>query len=118
MPARTVDGMDAIAVRDAAGDMVVRARRGDGPAFLECVTYRFTTHSTASQESRPAEEIASWRARCPIQALAGRLLAAGHLDEADVNALRRQAEDEAAQAAEVAAAAPYPDPSEGLLDVE
>ena len=45
--ARTVDGMDVLAVREAAAGFAERARAGEGPAFLECVSYRFSTHSTA-----------------------------------------------------------------------
>jgi TPP-dependent pyruvate/acetoin dehydrogenase alpha subunit len=40
IPARSVDGMDVEQVRDAAAAMVSRARRGEGPGFLECLTYR------------------------------------------------------------------------------
>ena len=66
IPAKTVDGMDVLAVRDAAQDMTKNIRGGAGPGFLECISYRFSTHSTATSETRPAAEIAEWKARCPI----------------------------------------------------
>ncbi len=118
IPAETVDGMDAVAVRAAARLAVNGMRAGKGPFFLECVTYRFATHSTASRESRPAEEIRRWQARCPIQLLAARLRAEGVLDEAGVADLQRTAEAVAEEAARYAAASPYPSPSEALTDVD
>ena len=61
VPAATIDGMDVLGVRAAARAAIERARAGDGPSFLECLTYRFHSHSTWSRESRPAEEIRHWR---------------------------------------------------------
>jgi pyruvate dehydrogenase E1 component alpha subunit len=118
VPALTVDGMDVLAVRDAARVMVEQARSGGGPAFLECLAYRFTRHSTSSRESRPEDEVQQWRERCPIRALADRLRSAGVLDGPGLERLRREVEDEAAAAAAYAAATPFPDPSEALADVE
>ena len=45
VPARIVDGMDVLAVREAAVEAVAAARAGAGPTLLECKTYRFTGHS-------------------------------------------------------------------------
>ena len=45
VPARIVDGMDVVAVREAARDAVAATRAGAGPTLLECKTYRFTGHS-------------------------------------------------------------------------
>jgi TPP-dependent pyruvate/acetoin dehydrogenase alpha subunit len=118
LPAQTVDGMDVVAVRNAAQVLVERARSGGGPSFLECLAYRFTTHSTSSRESRPEDEVRLWRDRCPIRTLADRLLDTGILDAPALEALRQEAEGEAAAAAAHAAAAPYPEPSEALADVE
>jgi TPP-dependent pyruvate/acetoin dehydrogenase alpha subunit len=118
IPAQTVDGMDVVVVRDAARAMVGRARAGGGPSFLECLAYRFTTHSTSSRESRPEDEVRHWRERCPIRMLADRLGTSGLLDGQALERLRREAEDQAAAAAASAVAAPYPDPSEALADVE
>ena len=77
---RTVDGMDVCAVRDAVLPLREQARAGAGPAFLECVSYRFEPHSTSTREHRPAAEIASWKARCPIRSLSERLLREGLAD--------------------------------------
>jgi TPP-dependent pyruvate/acetoin dehydrogenase alpha subunit len=118
IPAQTVDGMDVVVVRDAARQAVTRARAGDGPFFLEAVAYRFAPHSTSARESRPEDEIQSWKARCPIALLGGRLCAAGVLDEPGVVLLRQEAAAEAEAAVAYASAAPFPEPAEGLADVE
>ena len=61
VPARTVDGNDLWAVRDAAVEAVARARSGEGPTLLECQTYRYHGHSKADPAKyRPAEEVEQW----------------------------------------------------------
>ena len=110
IPAQTVDGMDVLAVRAAMETAVARARNGQGPSFVECVSYRFHAHSTASKESRPRAEIDGWRARCPIATFSARL-------GLDLPATRAEVEDEIAEATRFAVAAPLPEPIEGLEDV-
>jgi TPP-dependent pyruvate/acetoin dehydrogenase alpha subunit len=53
IPADTIDGMDPQAVLEAASGAVTRARAGDGPTFLECLTYRFDAHHTWEHSARP-----------------------------------------------------------------
>jgi len=118
IPRQTVDGMDVVEVRQAARVATAAIRAGAGPFFLECVTYRFATHSTASRESRPPDEILLWRERCPIQRLAARLGAAGVLDQEGLAALQREVAALADAAAAHADAAPFPEPAEGLTDVD
>jgi pyruvate dehydrogenase E1 component alpha subunit len=83
IPAWPVDGMDALAVADAAERAAAVVRDGGGPAFLELRTYRFRPHSMYDPELyRSKDEVAEWRERDPIDALAARLRAAGALDDA------------------------------------
>lgn len=67
-----VDGMDVQAVLEAAAAAVTKARRGEGPTFLDCETYRFVGHHTAERvmklEYRTNDEIAQWRERDPVTA--------------------------------------------------
>ena len=80
---------------------VDRIRAGAGPFLLECRTYRFRPHSMFDSELyRTKDEVAEWRERDPIELLAGRMTAAGLLDEAGRAALEREvtAEVEAAVA--------------------
>ncbi|MFI0944270.1 thiamine pyrophosphate-dependent dehydrogenase E1 component subunit alpha [Streptomyces sp. NPDC021020] len=112
IPAATVDGMDAEAVRDATAGAVARARSGAGPTLLECVTYRFDAHHTWEHTARPRyrteEEAAAGRARDPLEIQGARLPAA----------VRAAADAETAQvldaAVRYALAAPHPDPATAL----
>ena len=91
MPAEQVDGMDAEAVHAATAAYVERARRGEGPAFLECLTYRFVGHHTAERTMnlgyRTDEEIERWRARDPLTVV-GERLDAGVRERADADVER------------------------------
>ena len=101
MAAAAVDGMDVQAVEAATRGAVDRIRAGAGPFLLECRTYRFRPHSMFDSELyRTKDEVAEWRERDPIELLAGRMTAAGLLDEAGRAALEREvtAEVEAAVA--------------------
>ncbi len=67
IPAMQVDGMDLMAVREAAQEAVHRVRAGDGPVFLEAITYRFQGHSMADPvQYRDNKEVDEWRGRDPI----------------------------------------------------
>ena len=112
IPGARVDGNDVEAVQDAVAALAARARRGEGPALLECRTYRLSGHSRGDRREYRTreEEQAAWRQE-PIARLAERLRGEGLLDAAG------QAEHEAAAAARVAAAiafaeaSPEPDPA-------
>jgi pyruvate dehydrogenase E1 component alpha subunit len=75
----TVDGADPEAVLSAASDAVARARAGDGPTFLECLTYRFDAHHTWEYSVRPRyrtdDEVAAGRARDPMEIQGARISA-------------------------------------------
>ncbi len=68
LPGVRVDGNDVLAVYAAARAAAERARAGEGPTFLECVTYRMGAHSSSDDPSRyrSAEEVALWAQRDPI----------------------------------------------------
>ena len=73
MPAWPVDGMDVVAVRDAARRAVDAVRGGGGPHFLELRTYRFRAHSMYDPELyRDKAEVAQWKERDPIPAFVER----------------------------------------------
>lgn len=76
--AARVDGMDVEAVERAAADLLAHARGGAGPAFLECMTYRFCGHSKSDRMVyRTRDEEARWRKRDPIAVTRQRLADAG-----------------------------------------
>ncbi|PAU61459.1 pyruvate dehydrogenase (acetyl-transferring) E1 component subunit alpha [Pseudomonas sp. PICF141] len=79
---RSVDGMDVIAVYEAACDAVKHIREGHGPFFLEFRTYRFRAHSMFDpQLYRDKAEVEQWKARGPIHTYSAQLKAEGLLDE-------------------------------------
>ncbi|HIH19976.1 TPA: pyruvate dehydrogenase (acetyl-transferring) E1 component subunit alpha [Candidatus Micrarchaeota archaeon] len=63
-----VDGNDALAVYSACKQAAEKARKGDGPTLIECLTYRFGAHSTADDPSkyRPAGEAEEWKKKDPV----------------------------------------------------
>lgn len=117
VPGVTIDGMDVIAVRDAARDCTDRARSGAGPSFLECISERFASHSTSTRETRTAAQMAAVTERCPIRRYAARLKAEGVLRDDQRSELEHSVELEVAAALRFADASPYPEPSEVLRDV-
>jgi len=83
IPAAVVDGNDAIAVWQAAAEALARARRGEGPSYIEAKTYRIQGHLEAEDlflaggKYREKQEIEEWRTRDPIDRLQQRLIASG-----------------------------------------
>jgi TPP-dependent pyruvate/acetoin dehydrogenase alpha subunit len=77
IPAETVDGMDPELAYAAVARGVARARAGQGPTFVEFLTYRYEGHHTFETRTRPRyrdpEEIARWKARDPLALQAGRI---------------------------------------------
>jgi pyruvate dehydrogenase E1 component alpha subunit len=120
MPGVVVDGMDAIAVYEAAGEAIARARRGEGPTLLECKTYRFYDHVGVrgmGVSYRTDEEVMEWRKRDPIALLEQQLVEMGVMTGEEAAALHEQVIAEAREAIEFAEQSPYPDVSELLTDV-
>jgi pyruvate dehydrogenase E1 component alpha subunit len=113
LPAWTVDGMDALAVEEAARRAVAYAR-GGAPCFLELRTYRFRAHSMYDPELyREKSEVEAWKQRDPIPALEARLRAAAALDDAALARIEQEIAEEIADAIAFAEAAPL-EPVEDL----
>ena len=113
MVGEEVDGMDVLAVRAATQRAIVRARAGDGPTLLECLTYRYRGHSLADpDELRKEEEKAFWAKRDPIKSLASQLLKLGIVNVAELEVIHQEVETEIADCVEFALSAPEPDASE------
>lgn len=113
LPACTIDGLDVEGVAAALGKAVNNVRRGQGPAFVECISIRLRSHSTTARETRKRDELAELRTHCPIRRQIARL----GLDADMVEALEREASDFAAAALAFAEASPYPSAAEVLNDV-
>ena len=108
LPAWPVDGMDVLAVEDAAHRAVEIIRAGGGPVFLELRTYRFRAHSMYDPDRyRDKAEIEEWKQRDPIDALVARMRTDGELGDGDLEAIEREVADELARAEEAAEAGPW-----------
>src|SRR5687768_14449266 len=104
-----VDGQDADAVYRAALAAYEKARAGDGPSLIECMTYRYSGHSRADPAKyRPEGELEKWKQRDPIEILGGRLAVAGVLDEPEQERISSETQAAIDAAADRAAAAPLP----------
>ena len=114
IPSAQVDGTDVLAVSAAMASLVTRARAGEGPGFLECLSERFSSHSSSTRETRSSAEMDRVRARCPITRLRTQLEAEG----LDLSGLDVQVDGEVSRALAFAEASAFPDPSEGLVDVD
>jgi len=110
VPAETIDGMSVWTVREAAERAVAHARSGNGPAFLEALTYRFVGHSRSDPGAyRPDGELDRWRERDPITVLAVQLVAEG-VDEARLEGIRDEVADELERMRAEGLAADWPTP--------
>jgi TPP-dependent pyruvate/acetoin dehydrogenase alpha subunit len=111
IPGLVVDGNDVLAVYEAAGEAIRRARSGQGPTLLECKTYRTRAHSEGMRSDgyREAEEIEYWKGRCPIVQLRSRLLQSGIATDAEMDAIDAESSANGEEAIAFADASPYPD---------
>jgi pyruvate/2-oxoglutarate/acetoin dehydrogenase E1 component len=109
IPGETVDGMDVVAVYRAVRSAVERARRGEGPALIEAITYRYKGHSKSDRQVyRTKDEVQAWMARDPIARLREGLIARGWLSEAEAAALEERARQAVADALQAAEGDPEP----------
>ncbi len=119
IPGEAVDGMNVIAVREAAMRAVAHARAGKGPIILEMNTYRYRGHSMSDPAKyRAKEEVERMRQQHdPIEQLARILVADEVADEAALKKIDREVKDVVTAAADFAQNSPEPDASELYTDV-
>jgi len=108
IPAETVDGMTVWTVREAAARAIAHAREGNGPAFVEALTYRFVGHSRSDPGAyRPEGELDEWKTRDPIGILRSQLEAEG-VDAAVLDEVEQENTEQLEQMRERGLAAPFP----------
>src|SRR5438270_6199832 len=115
IPSEPVDGMDVLAIREAAARAVARARKDKTPALLEVRTYRFRGHSMrdpAGAVYRTKEEVEREKLRDPVMIFAERCVKEGALTEADVKMMEKVVADQVDEAVAFADASPPPPPEE------
>jgi acetoin:2,6-dichlorophenolindophenol oxidoreductase subunit alpha len=119
--AESVDGQDVRAVYGLATHLVEGARRGDGPAFLVCNTYRYSGHHVGDinrEYYRSKEEEQRWKSQHdPLKLLSGWLTEQALAEPADFERIQSEVKKEMEAAVKFAIAAPYPSPEEVEQDV-
>ena len=116
---KTVDGNDVERVYQAAEKAVARLRKGNGPFFLECKTYRWHKHflSDALPDLRPKKELEAWKKKCPVKAYEEKLLKQGVLTPGRIKAMNAGILDKVEEANQYALASPFPKPKDALQDI-
>ena len=120
MPGVIVDGMDAVAVYEAAAAALERARAGDGPTLLECKTYRFFDHVGVrgmGLSYRTDAELEEWQKRDPIHMFEARLAELGVLSQEQAAEIHDGIMAEVKAGIEFAEQSPVPDVATLLDDV-
>ncbi|MGB7117706.1 MAG: pyruvate dehydrogenase (acetyl-transferring) E1 component subunit alpha [Anaerolineales bacterium] len=111
IPNRRVDGMNVLEVRKNAGEVIDKIRSGEGPFFLEIITYRYRGHSMGDPERyRQADEIKKWQENDPIGILRNVLIGEKIVTEAELDVIDAQVEDEVQAAVQFAESSPDPEP--------
>src|SRR5262245_15188854 len=108
LPGIQVDGNDVLAVYAASREAVERAREGDGPTLIECVTYRLGVHTTADDPTkyRSEEEVKEWERKDPLTRFSAYLEKKNLLE----SGLEQQVDEEIARAVQAFESMPPPDP--------
>lgn len=118
IPSSPVDGMDPVAVHNAMDEAVQRARAGEGPTFLEMRTYRYKGHSMSDpQKYRTKEELESYKAKDPIDAVRATILEKKYADEAWFEQMDEKIKAEVDESVRFAEESPWPEASELYTDV-
>lgn len=117
-PGVTVDGNDPVAVYEAAGHAVQRARGGGGPTLLECKTYKWMGHYIGDPGAyRPAEEVEAWKANDPLPRFEAYLIGHGLLSPEEIAGVHDAVGQELEAAVAFARQSPSPSPEQAMEDL-
>jgi pyruvate dehydrogenase E1 component alpha subunit len=117
MQTAQIDGNDVEVVYTAVSEAAERARAGEGPTFIEGVTYRLAGHMAGDLETyRSSEEIEAARTHEPLVVLRDKLLQRGAAEET-LEQIRTEVENVVAEAVQAAQDSPWPDLAEAYTDV-
>ncbi|MFN8009112.1 MAG: thiamine pyrophosphate-dependent dehydrogenase E1 component subunit alpha [Terriglobia bacterium] len=118
IPGKTIDGNDVELVYAATLEAAQRARSGQGPTLLELETYRFSGHSRSDPGNyRAKQEVEEWKRRDPIVRFETTYLASGLLNQAAIQTIRSEVDQELDQAVTYSESSPSPEPEACLTDV-
>lgn len=116
-----VDGNDVIEIFHVSREAVKNARKGGGPQFLECKTYRWREHCGPNYDYdlgyRTESELEEWEKRCPIKKLKEHMLKNGIITDKQIEAMSKQIQGEIDEAVTFARESPFPPQDDLLQDV-
>ena len=117
----SINGNDVIEVYETAALATKHIREGNGPAFIECLTYRLRGHNGPGTDTklghRTEEEIASWEDKCPIKRFKQHLIQEEVLSQNEMDAMERGIEREIDEAFAFAKESPLPSPDDLMLNL-
>jgi len=118
MPSESVDGMKCETVHEAVAKAADRARKGDGPTFLEIMTYRYKGHSMSDpQKYRSKEEVESYKKLDPFETTMALILQKKYATQAEIDAINAKIDAEIDACVQFAEESPAPDDSELLKHI-
>jgi pyruvate dehydrogenase E1 component alpha subunit len=121
LPSQRFDGNNTLEVFDAVSTAVARARRGEGPSFLEFMTYRWLEHVGPNSDVplgvRTQQDLDAWKAKDPLVSLEKSLIKESLLTGDAVERYRRDIAKEIDEAVQFAKTSPFPDPEAVSQDV-
>jgi pyruvate dehydrogenase E1 component alpha subunit len=118
MPCAPVDGMDPVAVHNAMDEAVSRARRGEGPTFLEMRTYRYKGHSMSDPAKyRSKEEVEEYKAKDPIESVKETILRKKYATEDWIEEINEKVKAIVDESVRFAEESPLPEAQELYTDV-
>ena len=117
MPSEPVDAMKVEDVHNAVAKAAKRARKGDGPTFLEFRTYRYKGHSMSDPAKyRTKEELEEYKNQDPIEQVKQTIIKNKWASEEDLKEIDKEIKEEVQKAVDFAEESPWPDPSEAYTD--
>jgi len=118
IPNERVDGMNVLTVKDAAGKALETIRKGNGPYFMEIMTYRYRGHSMGDPERyRQSEEVKKYQENDPIGIYRATLIKEKIATEKDLDSIDQQVDDEVQAAVQFAESSPEPAMEELYSDI-
>jgi pyruvate dehydrogenase E1 component alpha subunit len=121
IPGITIDGNDVMAVYEATGKAIQRARAGEGPSLIECKTYRWRGHHEGDPNQgkryRTMEEVQAWVKKCPIKRFEEKLVSEKVLTRPKIKKIWEGVQKEIDDSVEFANQSPFPQPQDLYEDV-
>ena len=118
MPSESVDAMQCLPVHEAIERAAERARKGDGPTFLEMCTYRYKGHSMSDPAKyRTKEEVEAYKKQDPIETTLEVILKKNYATQTQIDEIIARVDKEIDDCVKFAEDSPYPEDSEIYQDI-